>query len=396
MVISKQSVVVALILMGTASGAAARTWTVERDGSGDYAVIQDAVNGAAEGDTIMIGPGRFDEGQVYSFPGWTEFVRVMVNKPNLTLIGSGPTTIIGQPQPWDPAQGEHRGVVAGVYYGSPGRLSISKVAFENIWRAIYTEEIDVAVENCNFYLNCYGCAFWRGSKASIRNCEFVDMTRHGTHVVCWSQYRLEITGCTFVLDDIPTGAQSHIALEGVQDGLIENCQFSDGVAGIGLSSGARATIRNCVFDGQNNGAVNASLGSHLNVDDSIFRNQRAAMYSLVLDNVVTISRCLIEDVEDCSFKFGYIGSLTVNNCDLARGREGVVVIEERFDPCTPHVLDMSNNYWGTDNSDSIQAWIFDANDSDRACYLIDYEPFRSESTPVVNATMGGVKSLFRR
>lgn len=43
-----------------ASGAEARTWRVERDGSGDYTIIQDAVDAAASGDTIRIGPGRFD------------------------------------------------------------------------------------------------------------------------------------------------------------------------------------------------------------------------------------------------------------------------------------------------------------------------------------------------
>jgi hypothetical protein len=265
----KLLLVIALVLVG-ASNTAARTWNVERDGSGDYAVIQDAVNAAAEGDTIRIGPGRFDEGQVYSFPGWTEFVRVMVNSPILTFIGTGPTTIIGQPQFWDPAQGEHFGIVAGVYIGSPGRLTIRNIAFENIYTAIYTEEIDVAVENCSFYSNCYGCKSWRGSDVSIRNCEFIDITRNGTHVLCWSQDWLEVIDCTFVLDDIPAGSQRHMGLEGVQDGLVENCQFSEGVAGIGLSSGARATIRNCVFDGQSAGCISASVGSHLNVEDSVF------------------------------------------------------------------------------------------------------------------------------
>ena len=35
-----------------------RTWVVELDGSGDFTVIQDAVDAAADGDTIFIGPGH--------------------------------------------------------------------------------------------------------------------------------------------------------------------------------------------------------------------------------------------------------------------------------------------------------------------------------------------------
>ena len=47
----------------------ATTWHVEKDGSGDYAVIQDAIDAAAAGDTIRIGPGRFEDYSVYSYPG---------------------------------------------------------------------------------------------------------------------------------------------------------------------------------------------------------------------------------------------------------------------------------------------------------------------------------------
>ena len=50
----------------------AATWTVEKDGSGDFTVIQDAVNAASGGDTILIGPGRYAETRPFSLPGWTE------------------------------------------------------------------------------------------------------------------------------------------------------------------------------------------------------------------------------------------------------------------------------------------------------------------------------------
>lgn len=32
---------------------------VEKDGSGDYTVIQDALDSAAPGDSILVGPGRY-------------------------------------------------------------------------------------------------------------------------------------------------------------------------------------------------------------------------------------------------------------------------------------------------------------------------------------------------
>ena len=49
------------ILSAGAELSAARTWYLEKDGSGDFAVIQEAVDAAASGDTLRIGPGRWYE-----------------------------------------------------------------------------------------------------------------------------------------------------------------------------------------------------------------------------------------------------------------------------------------------------------------------------------------------
>ena len=43
-----------LLLGLSARSAGAAVWTVEKDGSGDFTVIQDALDAAAEGDTVDI------------------------------------------------------------------------------------------------------------------------------------------------------------------------------------------------------------------------------------------------------------------------------------------------------------------------------------------------------
>jgi hypothetical protein len=76
----------------------AATWRVERDGSADFSMIQPAIDAAAAGDTILIGPGRFPEFEDVTCPGWTYPVGVWVNKDDLTIIGAGSEqTIIGKP-----------------------------------------------------------------------------------------------------------------------------------------------------------------------------------------------------------------------------------------------------------------------------------------------------------
>ena len=91
----KHLILILSVLIG-ASQAGASTIRVERDGSGDFLVIQDAVDAAASGDTILVGPGRYDEGSTVVTPGWTEFVRVLIPVEDLTIIGAGSdVTIIG-------------------------------------------------------------------------------------------------------------------------------------------------------------------------------------------------------------------------------------------------------------------------------------------------------------
>ena len=66
----------AALVIPPAAGAA--TWRVERDGSGDYTTIQPAVDAAASGDTILIGPGQYTEYQHVHPLGWVNPADVFV------------------------------------------------------------------------------------------------------------------------------------------------------------------------------------------------------------------------------------------------------------------------------------------------------------------------------
>ena len=118
-----------LVVCGVASGT---VLFVEKDGSAEYQTIQGAVDAAASGDTIRVGPGRYDDGQVVETQGWTGFVRVLIEKPDLTIIGSGAEqTIIGPEEIYDFEQGEQVGVEASPYFNNQ-KLTINNLGFEGL------------------------------------------------------------------------------------------------------------------------------------------------------------------------------------------------------------------------------------------------------------------------
>jgi len=78
------------------------TWRVEKDGSGDYTTIQPAVDGAAPGDSIMIGPGRYSETTLYNPDAAKDFfpkpVMIAVTVDDLTILGAGTDQVYLSPE----------------------------------------------------------------------------------------------------------------------------------------------------------------------------------------------------------------------------------------------------------------------------------------------------------
>ena len=76
----------ALALQAIAGSAAAATIYVDDDGSGNYTTIQDAVNDAASGDTIIVNPGTYNEEITISVP---DLVLVSSSQYNAVIKATG-------------------------------------------------------------------------------------------------------------------------------------------------------------------------------------------------------------------------------------------------------------------------------------------------------------------
>ena len=255
----------------------AKVFHVEKDGSGDYTVIQDAVDAAASGDTIRIGEGRFDDKTWLTAPGWSEYVNVKVTQEVLTIIGSGPETIIGPDSPWDPTQGNPKGVVCSDLLGTE-RLILEDFCVENLRDGVYVSyevapNCSLVLSNCLFKNN--STSLWllgRGADISILNSRFEYPVDSGDHIVGWEHENLLVEGCEFFLEGVYYG-QTGISLNWVNDATISKCHFTMGHTAVAFHHSNSFEVRDSTFEDQTHYGISViGEGGSGVVQGSTFRN----------------------------------------------------------------------------------------------------------------------------
>ena len=386
-----------ILLLVSTTPASAAVITVEKDGSGDYTVIQDAVNAAASGDTIRIGPGRFFDGEIVSTPGWTELVQVLVRQDELTLIGSdSESTIIGPDVPYYTFPGMNYGVESGSYWGS-NLVRLSHIGFENLsYAARGGPATDVIIDHCRFENNSYQVAYVEGGDIKVLNSDFKFEDKGNKSIFVSQCDSVEISDCRF---DLPVAGSSNILLglsaQSTTDVLIRKCVFTGGRSALKLTGNGLATVDSCTFSNQtlNVGHERAGMliqGGHVIVKNTVFELQENAIMpiehtSLELYNVQIL------DVSSASIYSTHFDSLIARNCSFAHGPQ--YAIWQVF-PCDqktgelPH-FDLTNNEWGTTDADEIASLI------NTCSYIVDYIPYIGQEVAVDQVPFGSVKAMFR-
>jgi hypothetical protein len=385
------------LLLGGAA-AEARTWHVEKDGSGDFAVIQDAVDASAAGDTIRIGPGHFYEGRTWVFPnGASTFARVAVTQPSLTLIGAGADeTFIGQAEPYEVPQGDHKGIY-GDYVLGASRIVIEHIGFENARTGVYGWGVETTIRHCMF-VECdiaISAMDHPTSGLFVADSRFEDLARNNMFIYTNWTAQARIERCTFVIG--PTTWQTmHVAVNNCDQAAIDDCTFTGGTIGVQVDQSSYCELNRCVFDQQSHqGLINGVWNSTTVVSHCRFQNQAIANLTVASNNTHHVTNCVYENVSNASIVIERAADVTVNSSDLARGAQYAVKALYRVPGQAPLTFDFTDNYWGTDDPDEIAAMIYDANDHDDTNYTIDFVPYRSASTPVERRSLSEIKALFR-
>jgi hypothetical protein len=367
-------------------------WRVELDGSGDFTSIQDAVDAAEPGDTILVGPGRFDEFRLTPINNFSAVIYVY--KSGLTVQGAGvDETIIGT------------GLVD--WYRRPviGHSSISSFTLRDArvtggYDCIYYSGDGLTVERCELGNSTGGMSLFSSNNFTVRDSRFLDVSSIG--IISFGH--------------------------GASNGLIEDCEFVGMIQAIVIQRTSNVRIADCVmtevdqaiqYDGSTAGEISRCRATGIpswayGVGMLVVAGSQVTMTDCEIDWSMTATGALsvrsqgVVSGHGNILRGGRITTIRVNGPNTFHGFHGNEIYPA--DPLSvlatyipgslipPVHLDLTGNYWGTDDAEQIAAWIEDYHDyPDSHDYrmIVDYIPFEASSVGTVPASLSEVKDRFR-
>ena len=381
--LNKRLLLMALLL---AASARAATWRVEKDGSGEFTIIQDAVNASASGDTIMIGPGRFDDTVMFTTPYVTWTVCVSLSGQDLTFIGAGKdATFIGPAVPGEMTNDGWRGFANWPLY--MGRLVIEDATIENMFNGLHVRPASFEMRNCRLS-ECYDgiLIFESGSPTLIERCEFVE---NHTGIDIRGCSSPTIRDCSFVDSDIGM-ATLGILCSSVEDILVEDCTFEVPTPYFQISSG---TIRNC--------SVMNSWGDGIHLDEANFTIENTEIDGT--EHEWSIKAGIMSEVQGRgNILRGASWSAVALTWSVASFSQNHIFSDADFVyvngfTSPPAVeIDFRNNYWGTTDPLELAARIKDGNDDPSIYAHVLYEPFSNVPMSNEERSWGEIKALYKQ
>ncbi len=396
------SLLAAVTILAAVAPAHARTWRVERDGSGDFVVIQDAVDAASAGDVIQLGPGRFDEWEFRD--GNPEYpVYVQVEK-DLSFVGAGvgetiigPTTVEVHP----PNQYYVTGILI---YGTDLHVSARDLTVENCrYRGVDLYRGRLELDHCEFR----GCRTWGVTGIFvlggwIRDCSFHDMGTTQSQAYGLGFYTpsvgVEVARCTFTnINGVHAGAW----WSGCRDIDYRDCEFDYGIVGVGFHDGASGSVNGCaISDFSNYGIILNRCGTVVIEDNEITQLGDSAGAGIgvwyTAQNITMHQNVVVSDTWVLNIDANVISGEISDNHFLREGDQAWWVWTADYYPITiPRIINLENNYWGTTDTALLDQWIFDGNDDDDVDIYIDYLPLADGPIPTEPTTWSTVKAQFR-
>lgn len=375
----------------------AATLTVRRQGVGQFDRLQAAVDAAASGDTIDVGPGVYTDFRSIRLGGGAPtdiYVHVAVD--DLTIIGAGADqTIIGPPERH---MGDDFYSPKIIWAGDSSRLNVHGLTIRNGQTGIFGPDTLTTVDNCNFAGNDFGITL-NSQRADIADCGFTGLdlnsmasSPQGDAEGMFDYFLPPAIGveegwrCEFSRVRHCRFVRAGITIADVEDFAVSGCLFSDPRCAIRVGGrGSTGIISGCSIANARDNAISIDSGVCTVADVEIVGGVGGIAVSVahVVAESVTIRQTTGQSLFLCAPE-----ALAVHHSNLLPA-SGYSV---RFiDGPTPpgRVYDMRGNYWGTADGAAIAAAIWDRHDSARIDDEILYEPFTQEMS-VERKSLGAV------
>lgn len=370
-----------LLVILIATPSPARDIRVEQNGSGEFDTLQEGIDASEPGDEIVVGPGRYDEFELYEFANGFQVQAI-------AAVSDGPLTIRGLDRglvrlgPVNPIDEIGGLLTVGVVVDRvPGGLTVETLSVENLGRPFNVLE-----------------------QATIQNCTIIG----GEGIVASGTVDFHIVDCR--VERAEYGVLATLG-SGHQGLLIERCEFVDSDTGIQLGGASNAIVRNSRIQGTRLTAVQLFGGSsatirgvafsdsnvHVSIDDT----SMAQMFDNVLGSGAAIA--LVTEGRVVGER-NFIGGATLQTLDIqsasahASLRDGTIlngggltVFAGGFSDLGLGDIDLTDNWWGTTEAQQIDDWILLGITEGP---VVIYEPFKLQPVPTAQESIGSLRARF--
>jgi len=382
-----------LLLPGLVQG---RTLVVERDGSGEYTVIQDALDVAAAGDTVRIGPGRYDDLALHNLPlgGLGADIMVLRVSP-LTIIGAGRDSVIVGPVA---VTGHFQGyltVCMSIERAATGGIQIQGITFEHtyhlteLWVPVHFRDCRFQDPSDNLYVGMFSAP-----DVHFEGCEFVSNTDPNgfpngiVGFVGGHNPNLLVEGCTF------RHLGEGINITGATDCVIRDCRFLEG-ANFALTDGSTGRIERCRIGPTANHVrrIVVDFASVVTLDSVVVDGGTGSM-EISNQSRVIARDCVFRNASYVTISTATGGTFFLDHCDIGSTGTLGAIRNWTLAPSDSSLV-ARNCYWGVTDSTAIAGVIFDGND-DPQYEKVEFMPFLMQSVPAQRRSVGGLKAWFGR